>query len=223
MVKNVAYLRISLERENLENQKSKIRLNHPGEDIVFFEEIEHGDIEVGKRKVYQEMLKFISINRPEKLYVAAYSRLGRDVRDTFLALKDLTENYNIIVESESEMERFLNDLSVFKSFPAMRDFLLSMFNMIAAMELEQIRERTRTSLTRIKEEINRTGRHTVIKNGEITNVITHLGRPDKKFDDKTIKKILEMRHKKYSWALIGRELGISYSTVNKYKKMVEPS
>jgi putative DNA-invertase from lambdoid prophage Rac len=163
---NIAYMRISLKKEDPLNQERAIQ-KFANEPLIFFKDIMHGDSEVNERAGYSDMLEYIEKNHPEKLYVYEVSRIGRSFYETLRNIHDL-EDKGVMVYSVREA--FLN-----QSDPNTRKLMLSVFAWVADQELQVLRERTRNALAQKKAMLKEQG-YFISRRGE---KITHLGRKER--------------------------------------------
>ena len=145
MSKNIAYLRISVKGENLENQEQAIR-KFANEELTFYRDIEHGDTRAKERPGYNQMIedimKSFTQTRPKKLYVYEISRIGRDHLETLTNIITLEKVYKVQVLSVSPNESWINTSS-----HEIRGLILSIMSWQYEQELKGLRTRTKEALS----------------------------------------------------------------------------
>lgn len=199
--KNIAYLRVSIKGENLENQEQAIK-KFANEDLKFYRDIEHGDIKARNRPGYNQLVEDIKGSpveaRPKKLYVYEISRIGRDHLETLTNIITLEKTYKIQVLSVSSNESWINTSST-----EIRGLILSIMTWQYEQELKALRIRTKEALTVKKETLARDG-YFISRKGK---KITKLGRPPRLID---WDQYSDLRNKGYSISSICRMLGYHY-------------
>jgi len=147
--KAVAYLRISQEDENIENQRMKILefAKQKNLEIVFF----FADIGVSgtlpprQRPQYSMMLQFCRLNGIKTIVFYDLSRLARDVIGGLNELKQLAEEgFNVYFAAMD----FLN----YDIDPMLKKKIIMDFLWFAELYVEDIKRRTKVALERLERE-----------------------------------------------------------------------
>ena len=187
--KAYAYIRVSINEENPENQRIAIeewaKANNY-EIVKTFEDVGvSGAIPPWERPGFKSLLTHL---REEPLPVIAYelSRLGRSFYETFRTIQEL-ESLGAPVITISPKESFLQNLD-----PQIRQLIIAILAWTAERERELLRQRTREGMRRAKLE----GKH--------------IGRPKVKIN---MRKVRELRAKGVSYRDIARILGVNYYTL----------
>lgn len=189
-----AYVRVSLNEENPENQKIAIEqyARLKGYEVSqWFEDIGvSGALAPWKRPEFRRLLDTVKV-RPKPVLVYELSRIGRSFYETLRALQEL-EELGAPVIPVSPKERFLQDLD-----PQVRKLVIAVLAWAAERERELLRQRTREGMLRAKLQ----GKH--------------IGRPRIHID---MNKVRQLRAKGLSYRDIARLLGVSYSTLMRRKR-----
>lgn len=190
------YIRCSTDKQDYMQQLNTIHkhLNHAGigTDRIngIVAEKEHGDVAHDKRQL-DTLLN--QSKRGDYIYVSELSRLGRSMNDVFSIVSKACEIGREEAEAEDKqlakkLKRRLNDNekavygvtiiqckdgSVIENRSVGGKALLFALSLAAELELDNIRQRTRSAINAIQEKLSR-GEKYVSKKG---NIITHLGRP----------------------------------------------
>jgi len=198
----IAYVRVSIVEENVQNQIQAIKRFVGGEraeKIRFFVDIGvSGIVEPGKRKGFREMLEFIQAVRtlhPKAnilLFVYEVSRLGRNFLETLNLIHRFEHELGVRILSVSEKEQFMNILD-----KGIRNLILSILAWVADREREILRERTKEGMRRAKAE----GKH--------------ISRPRIELTSKQIRQIKHYQKLGLSIYSIAKLLGIKYPTLRR--------
>lgn len=184
-----AYIRVSIDEENPENQRIAIQewvKAHNYEIVKWFEDVGiSGAIPPWGRPRFKEMLQELSKN-PKPVITYELSRLGRSFYETFRTIQEL-ENLGAPLITVSPKEQFLQNLD-----PQIRKLIIAILAWTAERERELLRQRTREGMRRAKLE----GKH--------------IGRPKVKIN---MKKVKELRAKGVSYKDIARILDVNYYTL----------
>ncbi|MHA1589623.1 MAG: recombinase family protein [Candidatus Njordarchaeales archaeon] len=169
-MKAVAYIRISREDENIENQKIAIEefSKSKGLEIVgyFIDEMISGAVPPRERSRYKMMLEFAGMNNIKAIVFYDISRLGRNLEETLYEIKKLLEEgYDIYFV----YPEFLNELKD----PMMKKMIISILAWFAELYRYDVIQRTKAGLKRAKAE------------GKI------IGRPPFPFPEAYVKKLLK--------------------------------
>lgn len=152
--KAVAYVRVSQESENVENQIHAIKqwAEKNNYEIVFFKEIGvSGTVEANKREAFRAMLKFCEDNKIDTIVFYDISRMSRNILDGLKILKELTDKgYNYYFVAQEFLD-YIPD-------PLLRKKIILDFLWFAELYVEDIRKRTKQALERIKAQGLRLGR-----------------------------------------------------------------
>ena len=138
MSKYYAYIRVSTDKQTLENQKHKIL------EFAFNKKIQIEDfieVEVSSRKNQKERLiedLFLKLKKNDTLVVTELSRLGRNM----LEILNLIEKFN----SKNIKLIFINQPELSTDNSALSNLLISIYGYFAQTEREIISERTKQGL-----------------------------------------------------------------------------
>ena len=138
MSKYYAYIRVSTDKQTLENQKHKIL------EFAFNKKIQIEDfieVEVSSRKNQKERLiedLFLKLKENDTLVVTELSRLGRNM----LEILNLIEKFN----SKNIKLIFINQPELSTDNSALSNLLISIYGYFAQTEREIISERTKQGL-----------------------------------------------------------------------------
>lgn len=138
MSKYYAYIRVSTDKQTLENQKHKIL------EFAFNKKIKIEDfieVEVSSRKNQKERLiedLFLKLKENDTLVVTELSRLGRNM----LEILNLIEKFN----SKNIKLIFINQPELSTDNSALSNLLISIYGYFAQTEREIISERTKQGL-----------------------------------------------------------------------------
>jgi DNA invertase Pin-like site-specific DNA recombinase len=150
MGKTVAYLRVSTDQQDLENQRFEIMRYAEGRNLQIDDWIE---VEVSSRKNFRdrrisEMVK--SLKRGDRLIVSELSRLARSMRETHNIVHDLAKK-------RVEFHAIKQNLHT-KDFKDMTTkVLINAFSLAAEIERDLISRRTKEALARLKAEGKKLG------------------------------------------------------------------
>lgn len=184
-----AYIRVSIEDENPENQQVAIQEwaeAHNYEICKWFEDVGvSGAVPPWERPEFKKMLAELSKD-PKPIITYELSRLGRSFYETFRTIQEL-ENLGAPLITISPKESFLQNLD-----PQIRKLIIAILAWTAERERELLRQRTKEGMKRAKLE----GKH--------------IGRPKVKIN---MKKVEELRSKGVSYKDIARILGVNYYTL----------
>ncbi|RUM30187.1 MAG: recombinase family protein [Aquifex sp.] len=149
----VAYLRVSTEEQDIENQRNYLMrwANERNIEIVAWYEDEavSGAVDPFVRPGFRALISDIESGRVQAkmLLVYEFSRLVRNFDDLFRLLDYVERRLGLVVVSASPKEAILQTTD-----GAIRRFLLAVFAFVAHMEREFIRMRTRAALQKAKQE-----------------------------------------------------------------------
>ena len=138
MSKYYAYIRVSTDKQTLENQKHKIL------EFAFNKKIQIEDfieVEVSSKKTQKERLiedLFLKLKENDTLVVTELSRLGRNM----LEILNLIEKFN----SKNIKLIFINQPELSTDNSALSNLLISIYGYFAQTEREIISERTKQGL-----------------------------------------------------------------------------
>lgn len=219
-LKIIGYLRVSNEKETLENQRFAIE-QFAKEPVLFFwdqevterESYVSGAVSMRERQSWPEMIEYIDKYRPEKLYVFDTSRLGRDMVEMLSVMEELERKMQIV--SVSPNEGFLGSVD-----PLTRKLMLAFLGWLNEKYRADLIVRTKTALAQRKHLIETDGGYVSRKSGK---TVRRLGRIPWIYDrdpatgDLTInqerlaiaKRAIKMRYNGGSYDEIAKKLGIS--------------
>lgn len=195
-VYGIAYIRVSTDEQNPENQRRYIEKWSKERGITILKYYVDWGVSGAtnplERETFSEMLKEVEhMNpRPQVLVVYEISRLVRSFSELFTLLDLLENKYGLLVVSASEREQALQNLD-----GVYRQFLRAVLAFVANMEREFIRQRTKSAMERLKSA------------GAITNVV------ERKAD--IVPLVVEMYKSGKSLGEIARELGLSTYAVRR--------
>ena len=138
MSKYYAYIRVSTDKQTLENQKHKIL------EFAFNKKIQIEDfieVEVSSKKTQKERLiddLFLKLEENDTLVITELSRLGRNM----LEILNLIEKFN----SKNIKLIFINQPELSTDNSALSNLLISIYGYFAQTEREIISERTKQGL-----------------------------------------------------------------------------
>ena len=186
-----AYIRVSLEEENPENQKYAIYewASKNGHQILnIYEDIGvSGALNPLERPAFKNLME--DLNQVEGIVVYALDRIARSLVELVEVVKLIEGKGKIVV---SVRESWLQQLD-----PKIRGLILAILGWAAEMEREFIRERTKEALKRLKA------------------LGKPLGRP-RKVNDQIAEATIKYIEKGYSLRDTARLLGIGYVTLARY-------
>lgn len=193
---NYAYIRVSTERQNVENQKFEIENFTKLKEIPIHKWIEEkiSSVEKLDDRKFGKLLK--KMKKGDQIVVTELSRIGRNLMQVMKILHDCMEK-EIMVYTIKENYELGNNIN--------SKVLAFAFGLSAEIERNLISQRTKEALARKKAE----------------GVI--LGRPKGRKSAKTKltgqeKKIQELLEKKVSHSAIGRIMGVHRLTVSSFVK-----
>jgi len=195
-VKAIAYVRVSQENENPENQINAIKeyaKKNNVEIVSYYVDYDvSGAIPPRERPNYKAMLETAKALNVNMILFYDLSRLSRDLIDGLNELKKLTEEGFKFKFVAQEFIDYIED-------PLLRLKVISDFLWFAQLYREDIRRRTKEALERLK----RKGKK--------------LGRPMKPIDLRKLKKMLKQG---YTIAEIARHFQVSRSTIKRRLKLL---
>ncbi len=194
MGKTYAYIRVSTDKQDLENQRYSILKyanNKKLGNVEFIEETVSGKVSWKNRKLKDLIMQ---LQKGDNLIVAELSRLGRSMLEIMELLNILlSKGVNIyVVKGNYELK---NDIQ--------SKVLAFAFSLASEIERELISQRTKEALARVKSEGKKIGRPK--------------GSYSSKLDEKR-EYIEELLDKGVSIASIAKILGIHYQTMRNYIK-----
>jgi len=156
----LAYIRVSTEDENPENQLQAIldfAAANGFEIVKVFSDIGiSGGEEAFKRPQFAAMYQYAKNNGVRTIIVYDLSRLGRDIFDVLQTYKTLLEDgFNILFVKNPELNVLDSNSPVSQ---AVRKTILALLAAAAEIERAMIRERTKTALARLKKQGKKLGR-----------------------------------------------------------------
>lgn len=185
-----AYIRVSNDTLNLENQQNEIQTAFPNADIQYHPETASGKHPASQRPVLRGLLS--TLQSGDTLMVTEISRLGRDAVDvihTVTGLRLRAIELHVIRSKESK-----------DVFVSMITTLLDAFS--AQKERENNSERTKAGLQRARSQGKTLGKPK--------------GTSKLKGNPQAERTIETMLKKRFSKAAMARELGVSIGTVERY-------
>ncbi|AQQ75442.1 serine recombinase [uncultured archaeal virus] len=191
----IAYLRVSKEELDVENQKLAIRsyAENRGIDIVaWFEDTVTGASDPMKRPGFSSLLSFINYNKVDAVVVYALDRIGRSFREVLNTVWVLEEKGIAVI---SVREEWLSTLD-----PNIRKLILSILSWAADFERQLIKQRTKLGLEKARQQGKR------------------LGRPPA-LTQEQIRQAKKLREKGVSYRTIAKILGVSDRTVRRALKV----
>ena len=195
-MKAIAYVRVSQENENPENQINAIKeyaKKNNVEIVSYYVDYDvSGAIPPRERPNYKAMLETAKALNVNMILFYDLSRLSRDLIDGLNELKKLTEEGFKFKFVAQEFIDYIED-------PLLRLKVISDFLWFAQLYREDIRRRTKEALERLK----RKGKK--------------LGRPMKPIDLRKLKKMLKQG---YTIAEIARHFQVSRSTIKRRLKLL---
>ena len=153
----VAYIRVSQEDEDPENQKAVIQnyCKYNQLECFFFIDIDvSGATEPRQRPQYRAMLDFARNNNIKLILFYDLSRLARSLENGLLELKRLTEEGFTFKFITQQFIDYIED-------PMLRKKVISDFLWFAELYREDIRRRTKAALDRLKRQGVKLGRKAV--------------------------------------------------------------
>lgn len=160
-----AYVRVSTEDQNVQNQITEIEAAGYGIDTVFSETIS-GSIPAMERPEFAAMIGSIERTRsPKRLIVSKLDRLGRDAGDVIATVKCLTQlDCSVRVLALGDL-----DLTT-----AAGRLVLTTLAAVAELERDLLIERTHAGLARARRDGKRLGRPRVLTTKQIEAVRNRL-------------------------------------------------
>lgn len=150
MCKTFAYLRVSTDKQDLENQRLEISSYAERSDMVVDEWLE---IEISSRKdIRQRRITELlgKLKRGDVLVVSEVSRLARSMREVHNIMGDLAAKKVVVhIIKQNVISRGEGDMTT--------DILINAFAMAAQMERALISQRTKNGLARVKAEGKKLG------------------------------------------------------------------
>lgn len=202
---DIGYIRISKGSENKENQEAAILRYFylRRSQIKFFYDVITGESAADKRPGFVEMMSHMDTDEEGKLYVYEISRLGRDHAETVYLVSQIEKNYSRKIFSASPNESWMNIEE-----PSIRSLVISIFAWNAERELANLKQRTKDSLERKKQEIRENG-YFISNEGK---KVEKLGRPSSV--SISPEEILKLRDEGLSYQQIADKLGSKKSTIH---------
>ena len=196
MKKTVAYLRVSTDNQDLNNQKLEI-LEYA--DMNGLKVDQWVDIKVSSRKSTKERLidqVVETLNEGDILIVSELSRIGRSVGQIITIIDELIKKtVKVIIIKQNMVINGKNDIQT--------KTMITMFSLFAEIERDLISERTKSGLARAKAEGKLIGRPK--------------GNGKSRLDGKE-EEIQELLGKKVSRASISKIMDVSWPTLNHFIK-----
>lgn len=187
----VAYVRVSSEEENPENQKYAILLwaNRAGHQVLeFYEDVGvSGALPPLERPGFQKAVK--ALEGADGLVVYALDRIARSLTELVDTVRELESRGKIVL---SVREEWLQNVD-----PKVRELILAVLGWAGEMEREFIRARTREALLRLKAQGKRVGR-------------------PRKISEAIAREALRYVERGYKLKDVARILGVGYSTLARY-------
>ena len=150
MTKTIAYLRVSTDQQDLNNQKHEIETYAKRRNIKIDEWVE---VEISSRKNMRDrrITELIqSLKKGNKLIVSELSRLARSMRETHNIVHDIAKRKaELHVIKQNLVTKGTNDLST--------KIYINSFAMAAEIERDLISQRTKNGLARVKAEGKKLG------------------------------------------------------------------
>ncbi len=152
MLTAVAYVRVSTEEQNPENQKQYLQqwAEKKGIRIVkYYVDVVSGASQLFTRPAFKQMVEDVRkmTEKPKILLVYEISRLVRNFQELYKLVEIVEGELGMLILSTSEREQFLSSLEGIH-----RQFLRTLLAYVATMEREFIRQRTKTAMARVKAE-----------------------------------------------------------------------
>jgi len=143
MCRVYAYLRVSTDRQDLENQRMEIAsyASRQGLEVSEWLEVEISSRkDIGKRRIVELVDR---LKRGDVLVVSEVSRLARSMREVHNIMGDLAaKKVAVHIIKQNVVARGEGDMTT--------DILINAFAMAAQMERTLISQRTKTGLARVK-------------------------------------------------------------------------
>jgi DNA invertase Pin-like site-specific DNA recombinase len=191
-MKAALYLRVSTDRQELENQLEPLKKFAKGRGFKVVQV--YRDTASGKkadRTAFQQMLKDAHQKKFDVIIVWALDRLSREGMSRTIQLLEMLERMGIAVISYTEPYLdTTNELA--------RNILLAVVSTLAKAEREKISERTKAGLARVK----RSGKK--------------LGRPE--IGTKKRAEALRLVKEGMKIRVVARRLGISHASISNWRK-----
>jgi len=192
----VAYIRVSKEEENVENQKLALlefaKQNNLEIGAFFIDKDVSGVIPPREREGYKSMLKYCEDNGIKTILFYDISRLARNVEEGLKEVLKLEEEGYTIYTTDRLFE-LLNQIQ----YKSLRKLILTSFLAFAEFYREDIIRRTKEGLKRAKKEGKK------------------LGRP-LKLNEEQILLLKKLYNEKYSIRKISKILNVSPATILRY-------
>jgi putative DNA-invertase from lambdoid prophage Rac len=150
MAKTIAYLRVSTDQQDLNNQKHEIESYAKRRHLKIDEWVE---VEVSSRKNMRDrrITELIQgLKKGDKLIVSELSRLARSMRETHNIVHDISKRTaNLHVIKQNLVMKGANDMAT--------KIYVNSFAMAAEIERDLISQRTKNGLARVKAEGKKLG------------------------------------------------------------------
>lgn len=193
-MRGIAYLRVSKEELDVENQKLAIRsyAETKGIEIVgWFEDTVTGASDPMMRPGFSSLLSFINYNKVDAVVVYALDRIGRSFREVLNTIWALEEKGIAVI---SVREEWLSTLD-----PNIRKLILSILSWAADFERQLIKQRTKLGLQKARQQGKRIGRPPALTQEQI-------------------RQARKLREKGVSYRAIAKIFGVSDRTVRRVLK-----
>ncbi len=150
MGKTIAYLRVSTDQQDLENQRMEIQAYADSKNLEIDDWIE---IEISSRKNLRDrrISELVgSLKKGDKLIVSELSRLARSMRETHNIVHD-------IAKKKAELHVIKQNLTTKDANDMATKIYINSFAMAAEIERDLISQRTKNGLARVKAEGRKLG------------------------------------------------------------------
>lgn len=188
----IGYVRVSSDKQDPASQIKLMQDLGISANDIFVDAAISGAVKPEKRPVFKQLLERIEKGDIEELVFSEFSRIGRTVDDSLMALIPIKQK-GITIRSLSASEKFINELP-----GPLQSFMISGMMYIATMEKQHNNERTKWGIENAR------------ANGKT------IGRPAKIVDFAKIKETMEKYNLKEKQAV--RVCGYSESTFYKAKR-----
>ena len=161
-IRALGYARVSLEKENIENQVNEIRRFCEANGIELIEVFKDIGVSGSKpaleREGFRKLLQASRLLNIKTIVVLDLTRLGRDLFDLIETYRELLkEGYTVLFVKHPELNAKPDSIIG----ESLRKALLTILGVVADLERAFIRERTRAGLERAKAQGKRLGRRPV--------------------------------------------------------------
>lgn len=144
MSKTIAYIRISSNKQDTENQKHKI-LAYAQENKIMIDEFLEIELTSKSKREDRKVTELINkLEKGNKLLVTELSRLGRDMMEILNTVTDITQ--------KGILTTFINQPQLSTTGNKLADnILLAVWSAMAESERDEISNRTKQALQRLKD------------------------------------------------------------------------